>query len=184
MPGNKRSALVSNRLPHSKEFQMSSNPNNPRPISTSQPLILSTYSQKKPYKISFPQNSKHTKQEFKEECDINTIMKRYELTGELPNISEVAPQYLDVSAGVDFQQSMEFVAGANSLFGEMPSAIRNKFNNDPREFVEFCSLEKNRPELAEMGLLNVKPPQPIPTPTPLPKTQPDAIASESVSPPG
>jgi len=158
---------------------MSYQPNKPRPISTQQPLILSTYSPKSRFTISFPENSPHTKQEFREECDINTIMKRYELTGELPNIAQAAPQYLDVSSASQFQESMEFVAGAKTLFGEMPSSIRNRFDNDPYQFLDFCSQEKNRPELAEMGLLNVKPPQPIPTPQPLPQTSPAATTQVS-----
>jgi len=99
-------------------------------------------------------------------------MARYQSTGELPVINQSAPQYLDVSAAADFQTSMEFVAGAQTLFQEMPSAIRNRFGNDPREFLDFCSQEKNRPELAEMGLLKEQTPQLIPTSIPLSQTQP------------
>jgi len=142
---------------------MSYQPNNSRPISTIQPLIKSTYSQKQRVSISFPADSPHTKQEFKDECDINILMSRYQSTGQLPIINERAPQYLDVT-GIDYQTLMEFVAGANTLFNELPSRIRERFSNDPAQFLDFCSNENNRPEMAEMGLLRpdyVAPSEPI-----------------------
>lgn len=122
------------------------------------------YSPKERHTITFPENSRWTKQSFKDECDVNRIMNQYMKTGEIPHINEVAPQYLECEA-TDFQAAMEFVAGAQTLFHEMPSAIRNRFNNSPQEFVEFCSHEKNRPEMAEMGLLAPNTSAPIPNPT-------------------
>lgn len=132
---------------------MSYNPNNKRPISTNQTLIQSNYSPKKRYQITFPEDSPFTKQSFKDECDINIILNRYQQTGEMPFINERSPQYLDATASMDFQTSMQYVAEAQSLFQELPSAIRNRFNNDPAQFLEFCSNENNRQEMAKMGLL-------------------------------
>lgn len=132
---------------------MSSNSNLKRPTSSLQTLALTPYSPKKRHSITFPADSPHTKQEFKDECDINILMSHYISTGQIPNLNERAPQYLDNTAFQDFQQSMNYVASANSLFFEMPSAIRNKFDNSPALFLDFCSQEKNRPEMAEMGLL-------------------------------
>jgi len=90
-------------------------------------------------------------------------MAKYRSSGELPILNEVAPQYLDASAPMDFQSSMLFIANAKTLFAELPSTIRTRFDNDPGAFINFCSAEKNRPELEEMGLLKpetewVKPP--------------------------
>lgn len=132
---------------------MSYNPNNPRPITNSQPLLQSNYSLKKRVQITFPEDSPYTKQSFKDECDINIILNRYMSTGELPVLNERSPQYLDVTASCNFQESMQYVAEAQSLFNELPSSIRNRFNNNPAEFLSFCSNEKNHRELAEMGLL-------------------------------
>lgn len=134
---------------------MSYNPKNPRPVSTLQPLIKSTYSPKLKVSVIFPDDSPHTKQEFADECDINVLLSRYQSTGEIPNLNERAPQYLDAT-GYDFQTHMDFIAGAKTLFQEMPSAIRNRFDNDPAKFLDFTSQEKNRPEMAEMGLLKPK----------------------------
>lgn len=140
------------------------------PLHSTTPFITA-YSPKLKTAICFPEQSPHTKQSFKDECDINTIMARYMSTGQLPDLALANPQYFDAS-GADFQQSMEFVAGAQSLFAELPSQVRNRFGNDPAAFLDFCSHDKNRPELAEMGLLRPNAHVPGVEPTPEPKTAP------------
>ena len=114
--------------------------------------VRSDFSPRESVSIVFPESSRWTKQSFKDECDVNTIMARYQFTGEMPVLNQQAPQYLDAT-GYDYQSAMEFVAGAKSLFGDLPSELRNRFNNDPALFLDFCSQEKNRPEMAELGLL-------------------------------
>ncbi|WNK14053.1 MAG: internal scaffolding protein [Microvirus sp.] len=147
---------------------MSYNPNNPRPISTQTTLAFSNYSQKQRVPISFPPNSPYTKQEFKNECDINILMAQYMATGQLPNINERAPQYLDVT-GIEYQDSMNFIAGAQTLFNELPSQIRSRFENDPGKFLDFTSNPNNREEMAQMGLLKPKSEWVIPYPSSSPK---------------
>lgn len=112
----------------------------------------SAFSPKFSCAITFPPDSPYTKQEFKDECDINILLAQYQTTGHIPNLNELDPQYLDVT-GLDFQEHMQFIAGAQSLFNELPSSIRNRFKNDPGEFLDFTSNPANREEMAEMGLL-------------------------------
>lgn len=106
-----------------------------------------------------------TKQSFKDECDVNRIVARFQATGQLPNINQLPPQYLDVTE-LDFQAHQTFIAEAQSMFSELPSALRSKFENSPAKFLDFCSNEKNRPELAELGLLRPIAEPVIPMPTP------------------
>lgn len=153
---------------------MSSSPLNPRKLTPQSTLFSSAYSIKSRVCLSFPENSRWTKQSEKDSCDINLIMNRYMATGELPNIAERAPQYLDTT-GIEYQSAMDFIAGANTLFHEMPSAVRNRFENDPALFLDFCSHEKNRPELAEMGLLKPIVPPVIPNPTPVQNLSPESV---------
>lgn len=95
-----------------------------------------------------------TKQSFKQECDINTIMARYRSTGVLPDMALAAQgRFLDVT-GFDYQDAMNTVATAQSLFQELPAEIRHRFKNDPGEFLAFTSDASNREEMARMGLLN------------------------------
>lgn len=123
-------------------------------LSLNSDYLQSNYSSKSlKHSIHFPKTSKHTRQEFAAECDINTIMARYIRTGEMPHVNLRAPQYFD-SSGVDFQTHMQAIGEAKSLFAELPSDIRNRFRNDPGQFIDFCSDPSNRTELAHMGLLS------------------------------
>lgn len=103
--------------------------------------------------LKFPPNSRWTKQSFKEECDINTIMARYQSTGEMPVLNVVAPQYLDVTEGFDFQSMQDQVIEARSLFMQLPSLLRNRFANDPAEFLAYVADPSNHEEMFKLGLL-------------------------------
>lgn len=116
--------------------------------------FYSAYSRKLVVDLVFDEDSPHTRQEFADECDINNIMAQYQTNGgQLFHINEALPQYLDVS-GEDFRDHMDFVAEAKTMFQELPSKIRARFENDPAQFLDFCSQDKNGPELASMGLLS------------------------------
>lgn len=94
-----------------------------------------------------------TKQSFAEECDINVIMRRYQETGILPGAERAAgARYLDCS-GADYQQAMLLVASARTAFMEMPSAIRDRFENDPRKLMEFLEDDRNLDEARKLGLV-------------------------------
>lgn len=123
-----------------------------RPVISNKNHIQTIYSPKVRLSITFPDVSPFTKQEFKDECDINILMAKYQATGEMPNLNESDPRYLDAT-GFDYQAHMNFVAGANSLFNALPSAIRSRFRNDPVQFLDFTGDEKNRDEMVKMGLL-------------------------------
>lgn len=133
--------------------------------------FYSNYSDHLVVEHSFPAVSEFTDQSFKDECDINTIMAKYQSTGELPYVNEAQAQWLDVT-GMDFHEHMQFIVEAENLFAELPSAIRDRFHNDPAEFLDFTSDDNNRTELAQMGLLTPEateailyPPEPVKTET-------------------
>lgn len=92
------------------------------------------------------------KQSFAEECDINVIVKRFRITGELPTNVRM-PTYGDFTGVHDFQSAMNAVALANEAFEKMLPEVRSRFNNDPQLFVEFCSDEKNYDEAKKLGLV-------------------------------
>lgn len=93
------------------------------------------------------------RQEFKDECDINVLMARYQKTGILPeSIKDDEGRFLDCTE-YDFQRSMEIVAGASSLFEQLPSGIRTRCDNDPAKLLAFVSDPANREEARKLGIL-------------------------------
>lgn len=109
------------------------------------------YSNHKRVTLKF-QGPGKTKQEFKDESDINKIMARYMQTGLLSNVTNKLPQFADVD-GSTFYEAMLVVAESKTLFEQLPSLVRNKFENDPGKFLDFVHNPENLPEMAEMGLL-------------------------------
>lgn len=91
-------------------------------------------------------------QEFKDEVDINTIAKRFGLTGELP---ENVPMVLqgDFTQVVNFQGAWDLIVKARESFQAMPAEVRAEFDNDAAKFVEFTSNPKNFDRVAELGLV-------------------------------
>lgn len=101
-------------------------------------------------------------QSFKDECDINTILERFAVTGELPNNVRM-PQYGDFSGIFDYQTALNAVMAADDSFMQLPASVRARFDNDPALFVEFCGDESNREEAIKLGLV---PPQVDNSPAP------------------
>jgi len=94
-----------------------------------------------------------TKQSFRDECDINNILRQFNVTGELL-INGVQPQYGDFSGITDYQSALNAVMAAQDSFLALPAKVRAKFDNDPALFVEFASDEANRDEMKALGLLH------------------------------
>lgn len=93
-------------------------------------------------------------QQFLEEVDINTIVRRFGITGELPHNGR-APTFGDFETVVDYQSAMQAIRDAEEAFMALPGAVRyDRFNNDPQRFVAFCSDPANLPALRDLGLAN------------------------------
>lgn len=97
-------------------------------------------------------NPSMAKQSFAEECDINVMLKRFGITGQMPQGLRL-PEYGDYEQVVDFQTAMNIVVEARETFMEMPAHVRARFHNDPQEFLEFCADEKNKDEAVKLGLV-------------------------------
>ncbi len=97
-------------------------------------------------------------QQFKDECDINNIMERFGLTGELPT-SPLPPQYGDFSGVLDYHSAMNAVLAAQDAFSELPATIRARFENDPNSLIRFLDDPNNRDEAIKLGLVDSKEPR-------------------------
>lgn len=106
--------------------------------------------------VNFVKGSSRTKQAFKDECDINRIMRKYQKTGLISHIREGGRWGEDVSNAQDFQTSLNIVIAAQAAFAALPSDIRNKFGNDPKKLLAFIDDPKNEQELVTLGLARPK----------------------------
>lgn len=98
-------------------------------------------------------------QQFKDDADINVLLERFKVTGQLPQ-GVVLPSYGDFSTVVDFRSANDAIRRARDSFMELPAALRARFQNDPQVFLEFCSDKANLPELRKLGLAPEAPPEP------------------------
>lgn len=113
--------------------------------------------------VSTPMSSDRTQQHFKDECDINVIVERFGITGQLPENARM-PVYGDFTGVVDFHTAVNAVRSAQDAFDVMPAKVRARFENNPQLFVEFCSDPAN---LAEARLLGLAPSPPAPALPPI-----------------
>lgn len=91
-----------------------------------------------------------TAQEYKDESDINVILKRY-VAGD-NTVVRSSGVFADVSALGDFQTQLEVVRRATEDFAALPADIRARFGNDPAALVAFLSDNSHDEEAIALGL--------------------------------
>jgi len=103
-----------------------------------------------------------TRQSFKQECDINHIMKKYQKTGLVDHVTRFQGNYDDLTGSPDYHEAMNKIITANDAFSTLPSSVRTRFHNNPAEFLDFVSNPDNMPEMEAMGLIPPSPTEPVP----------------------
>lgn len=103
-----------------------------------------------------------TRQEFADDCDINTLMAKYETTGVINHFNRATPQYLDLSETPDLQTSLAILQDAKIAFSQLPATVRRDFDNDPVKFVAFATDPDNLEKMREWGLAPPAPVEPGP----------------------
>ncbi|QCQ85075.1 internal scaffolding protein [Blackfly microvirus SF02] len=103
-----------------------------------------------------------TKQSFKDDCDINNIMRKYERTGVLDHTAMSVPQYGEYMGSMSYQDSLNAILYAQDQFAALPADLRARFGNDPAELLSFMEDSANLDEAVKLGLVQ-KPivPQPL-----------------------
>lgn len=95
-----------------------------------------------------------TQQQFKEECDINTIMNKYIKTGEFRALTGRGGVYADFSEIKDLQSMLDTVRLAQDAFASLPAQVRQRFANDPAQLLAFIQDTNNRDEAIKLGLID------------------------------
>lgn len=96
-----------------------------------------------------------TKQEFARECDVNNVIKQYRTSGMLTHVNAKAAQgaFEDLPDSVDFQESLHVIMTAERAFMELPAKVRDRFGQDPVEFLSFIHDPANEDEARKLGIL-------------------------------
>lgn len=104
-----------------------------------------------PVDVYFDEPSR-TRQEFAAECDINTLMARYEATGVISHINERQPYYFDTTGAPDLREAIDIVRDAERAFMSLPAKVRASFDNDAVAWVDYAQDPKNLEQMREWGL--------------------------------
>ena len=135
----------------------------------------------KRFQLKFDQNDGRTQQHQKDECDINLIIKRHSPDQLAMIASQNEGNYGDATS-IDYHAAQNIITNANTMFEELPSDIRNKFDNDPASFLDFTSNEANYAEMREMGIMEPAPrPEHAPYVPPVSEGEPNVKDVESAS---
>lgn len=105
---------------------------------------------------TFVSSETKTQQQDRDAADINQIVRRFGLTGQLPRPKSL-PEYGDFSAVIDFQGAMQELRRSTESFQELPALVRDRFSNDPSKFMLFLQDPDNVDEARKLGLLPKKP---------------------------
>lgn len=112
--------------------------------------IYSRYNVPKSKGLVCADGSSMTQQHFRDECDINYLLRHYN------DIPVPEPVYADCSQYSDLQNAIDLVRMADSDFMAVPADIRARFSNNPVDFYNFCNNPDNLEELRSMGLAQPK----------------------------
>lgn len=81
-------------------------------------------------------------QHFRDEVDVNTIMRRYGVTALAP-LGPATGIYGDFTGVSDYESAVERIRGAQERFMKLPPELRERFDNDPGKLI---SAAESMPE--------------------------------------
>jgi len=121
------------------------------------------------HRTYFGNSLRRTKQSFKDECDVNNIMRKFEKTGLIDHVNNHQGEYGQFIGFDDYHTSLNQIQDAEASFMTIPAKIRAKFDNSAGKFLAFAQNPDNLPKMVEMGLAKARPKTPEtpenPTPT-------------------
>lgn len=101
-----------------------------------------------------------TQQQFADDANINVMMERFGVTGEIPQVRNLPTSGDFTNTVNNYQSAMNLLVQAQQEFMRQPANIRARFNNDPQLFMNFMENPDNGEELIRMGLATRRPTPP------------------------
>jgi len=141
-------------------------------------MIRSAYSERLRVQLHMAEGEvTRTQQHFKEACDINNIVARFDKTGLVHHLAGGVPRYADVSQVPDFKTAMDQITMVGQYFEQLPGELREHFSG-PADFMDRANDPDTRALFASHKIPADAPPFWVPpeTPTPAP-AEPSGDAS-------
>jgi len=93
-----------------------------------------------------------TLQSAKDDCDLNLIVDRMIKTGEQLPMASIQ-DYGDFTGAEDYHTLMNKLIDAQDAFSTLDAPVRERFNNDPGQLIQFLNNDNNRQEAISLGLI-------------------------------
>ena len=84
--------------------------------------------------------------------DVHALLEPAIKRGLLRHATTFTDEYDDIPS-IDYQEALTTVTKADQMFSELPGKMKHRFNNNPKEFLEFVQNPDNAPELQKLGML-------------------------------
>lgn len=108
------------------------------------------------YSVDFSEgkHGKKTDASFAASCDVNNIVRHYEMTGIDPYVDRKLTQRFGDASPLSYEDAMRHVSEINSAFADLPARERAKHWNDPAAWLEYLS----KPNVPSEASASAKPP--------------------------
>lgn len=97
-------------------------------------------------------------QQFVEEQDINTIVKRFQVTGAFPMGPDGPAVYGDFSGITDYDSALETIDRAERSFMALPAEVRDRFKNNPANLINWANEARDEEEFLTRFAVRTEPP--------------------------
>lgn len=105
----------------------------------------------------YEEGTSMTNQQWKDDCDINKIVKRYG-EDQIPQ-KQMSGVFMDWTGIPDYPTMLQTVKQAGEKFMELPALVRARFENDPAQLLSFLNDSNNRQEAEYLGLIEKQKPE-------------------------
>lgn len=91
-----------------------------------------------------------TKQSFKDQCDINKMLKKAQTQGSIAHLQKYPEAVYGEFEGIDLLTAHNRIVRANEIFADAPSEVRKEFDNNALKFAAWASNPENNSKLREL----------------------------------
>ncbi len=97
-------------------------------------VTRSAHSPRKRVTTAVGETDSRTHQSFKDECDINTIVRRHASGDVTHHVNKSQPMFISVEP-MDFREALELTRTVRDQFQQLPAQERSEYGNNPENYL-------------------------------------------------